>query len=325
MQAARAAGFEATPAEIDEGVAEFAQRANTSAENFLARIGQEDVAAESFRDFVEAGVLWRKYVRERLGPRVSVDEGDVEAVLDRAGSEGGLRVLLSEIVLPARNAAETRQSESRLAELERINGIDAFAAAARAYSASATRERGGRLDWMPLGNLPPQLRDQLLGMSLGGVTQPLRAPNAIAIFQLRAIEETPPQPAAVETIDYAQFIAADPVEAQRVAERVDTCDDLYGVAQGLPADRLLRETVAPSGIPPEIRAELDRLDRNEISLRLSRGGRPAVTMLCDRRTEAAAALDTGELRNQIANRKLADLAENMLAALRADAVIVEVE
>ncbi len=322
VQAATAAGFSATPAEIDEGVAEFAGRANTSPENFLATIARRGVAPETFRAFVEAGVIWRKFVREKLGPRVNVGAADIAAAKDQAGTEGGVRVLLSEIILPARNASETAQSEARLAALERINGIEAFAAAARAYSAAASRAQGGRIDWVALDKLPPPVRQQILSLKPGQVTSPLRAPNVIAIFQLRAIDEVASPAPAVESIDYAQFVAADAAEARRVADRIDTCDDLYGVAKSLPADRLVRQTLAPAQIPGDVRAELDRLDRDEVSLRLTRGGRPAVTMLCERKTVAAAALDEGELRNRLVNQRLAGLAETYLAGLRADAVIV---
>ncbi len=323
VQAATAAGFSATPKEIDEGVAEFAGRANTTPENFLATIAQRGVAPETFRAFVEAGVIWRKFVREKLGPRVNVGAADIAAAKDRAGSEGGVRVLLSEIILPARNAAEAAQSEARVAELSGINGFEAFAAAARAYSAAASRQQGGRIDWVPLDKLPPPVRQQILSLKPGQVTAPLRAPNAIAIFQLRAIDEVAAPAPAVESIDYAQYLAADAAEARRVADQVDSCDDLYGVAKSLPADRLIRQTLPPAQIPGDVRAELDRLDRDEVSLRLSRGGLPAVTMLCERKTVAAAALDEGDLRARLVNQRLAGLAENYLAGLRADAVIVE--
>ena len=326
VQAAELAGIEATEEEIREGIEEFAGRANTDPENFVAVLNRNGVATETFMDFVTAGVLWRKYVRERFTPRVTITDAEVEAALDRAGRDGRARVLLSEIILPARTPEESARSEELALDLVRINGFEAFAAAARNFSASQTRERGGRLDWTPLEQLPAPLRDAVLTMQPGDVTSPLRAPNVVALFQLRALEELPPEEAPIATIDYAEFlVAGGRAEAEAVAARVDTCNDLYGIARDLPPERLIRETRAPSDIPADVARELDRLDRDEISTALSRGGAQVLLMLCERRTEAAAALDEGAVRRNLGNRQVARLAESHLAELRANAVIVGAE
>ena len=90
-----------------------------------------------------------------------------------------------------------------------------------------------------------------------GDRAPVPIPNAIAIFQLRAIEEIPAE-GEVTAIDYAAFYipggqsAGALQQAALLDARVDTCDDLYGVASGLPEGRLQRDSLPPGEIPGDV-------------------------------------------------------------------------
>ena len=324
-QAAEQLGIEVSEAELRAGVEDYAQRANTDPDTLLAVIARNGVAEQSFLDFVEVGLLWREVVRARFGPRSQVSEAEVDSAIALAGRSGGARVLVSEIILPARNDEERAESEARAADLRRISGFDAFAAAARQFSASGSREAGGRIDWLSLSELPPVLRTELLTLPPGGITEPLRVPNAIALFQLRALEELPPERPETIAVDFAEFLVPgeDAAGAQAIADRIDTCDDLYGIAQDLPEDRLRRETLPPSEIPGDMALELARLDENEVSTALTRGSARVLLMLCGRTTAQAEMLDRGQVRSQLANQRAASYADAFLAELRADAVIVE--
>ena len=66
---ARRLGVVASDQEIAEGIAEFAARAELSAEEFLDAIGEEGVAPETFRDFVANSISWRNVVQVRFGAR----------------------------------------------------------------------------------------------------------------------------------------------------------------------------------------------------------------------------------------------------------------
>lgn len=325
VQAAEEMDIQVSEEDIFAGIEEYAQRANTDPETFLSVLGRNGVAEDSFRTFVEAGLLWREFVRARFGPQAQISEEEVDRAVALAGRSGGARVLVSEVILPARTPEELAEAEARAAQISEIRSFEAFAAAARDYSASPTAQVGGRIDWLSLSELPPPLQTELLTLPPGGVTQPLRVPNAVAVFQLRALEELPPENLETVAVDYAAFLVpeASLEEAREVAASVDTCDDLYGVAKGLPEERLLRETLPPAQIPADIALELARLDEFETSTALTRGNVRMVLMLCGRSTEEAEALDRGAVRRQLANQRVASYAEAYLAELRADAVIVE--
>ncbi|HAR53371.1 MAG TPA: peptidylprolyl isomerase, partial [Roseovarius nubinhibens] len=134
--------------------------------------------------------------------------------------------------------------------------------------------------------------------------------------------------------------------AARVEADTDTCDDLYGIAQGEDPRVLERGSKAPSEIPQDIAYELSKLDPGEVSYTLTRsnGETLVLLMLCGRsQTIAEEAPATGEttadsaegeaaanalsetemLSRQIGDQRLASYADGYMAQLKAEARIVE--
>ena len=327
LQAADAAGFKPTPAEIDAGMTEFAGRASLTTEAFVKAIGEAGVAPETFRDFVTAGLAWRALVRDRFGPQASVSEADIDRALALTSQRGAVRVLLSELILPA-TPDVAAQSLALAKTLSReLRGETEFAIAARKYSVAPTRDLGGRIDWLPLANLPPQLAPMLLALSPGQVSEPVPVTNAIAIFLLRAIDEGgAPAPSAV-SVDYAQFLIPGGhgpdalARAAALRTEVDTCGDLYLPARGLPPEQLQRLTQTMDLVPTDIGLELARLDEGESSVALERGGSLVFLMLCSRTLVAETPPSRDEVRTRLINDKLEGLSEGYLAQLVADAHI----
>lgn len=359
-QAAEQMDITLTAEQIQAAMAEFAGRANLEIEQFLEAIGQGGVSPESFRDFVSSGLAWREVVRARFGgPRITITDTEIDRAMSVVAQRGsGPRVLLSEIILPLEpsTAADTRDLALELAETVRSEA--AFANAARTYSAAPSREEGGQLGWMPLTNLPPQARQVVAQMGNGQVSPPIPLGNAIALFRLRGIQQGGEIAASNITLDYAQYLipggrsAEALTEAERVRGKVDTCDDLYKIARGKPAEQLLRDTMPASRVPADIAAELARMDRNDTSVALTRGNALVFLMLCSRSatiaegtdptvpvTVAAEDLPEGtpainpelgfgrgpsraQIREELINQRLAGLAEGYLAELRANAIIV---
>ncbi|MFV2053003.1 peptidylprolyl isomerase [Aliiroseovarius sp. YM-037] len=329
LQAADALGIEVTEEQIAEGMSEFAGRAELTTEQFIQAIGQGGIEEPAFRDFVKAGIAWREVVRTRFGPRVQITESEIDRALALSSNAGGVRVLLSEIILPvtpANAAAQRRRAE----QISQISTLPAFASTARSVSAAPSRGRGGRIDWVPIGNLPPAIRTQVLTLSPGEVSDPIDIPNGIALFQLRAIEETGAPEQNTVSVEYAAYYIPGGRseqalgQASRIRDRVDTCDDLYGVAKDQPPEVLERDTLPTAEIPGDIAMELAKLDDNEVSTALTRAGGDTLVflMLCGRVSEQAADISRTDLRQRLTNQRLASYADSYLAELRAEATIV---
>lgn len=344
----RRQGIVLTDEQILGGMEEFAGRANLTAEQFIQAIGREGVAAQTFRDFVNAGLAWRILVQNRFGPRAQVTEAEIDRALALQTTRGGARLLLAEIILPLSPQTETRSRAliQRLSDTIRTEA--AFSAAARRYSASPTRRAGGRLEWLPIGQIPPAIRAAVLPLEPGEVTDPIVLGPGIGIFQLRAIEELETPTPETLALEYVTILIpggqsdAARATAQKYSDDYDTCDDLYKPAQDLPPEYFERVVLPANEVPAEIAAEAMKLDNNEVSTALTRqnGTFLVYLMLCGRTLETddviaepqelaegeepAPVVDPrDEIRNQLFQQRIASYANSYLEELRADAIIVE--
>ncbi len=352
LQQAEKLEIEVTPEEVLQGMDEFAARANLTSEQFIAAIAEGGVEPETFRDFVEAGLVWRQVVRARFGAQANVTETDVDRAITNEGKIEGVQVLLSELIIPAPEGREEDALALARELSDSISGEDAFARAARQYSAAPSKGRGGRMDWLPLANVPSAIGPFVLGLAPGETSDPVPIPGAVALFQLRGIiEESTETPAATQ-VEYAQlFLPNDggfEAEAARIRARADTCNDLYGVVPDATAEQLQRATATMTEIPADIGLELARLDAGESSTAITRGDTRVFLMLCLRQpvpelpdeievtaadpgdaeqdggeAPPAAGPDRDAIRTRLINQKLAGLADNYLADLRANAIIRE--
>jgi len=147
----------------------------------------------------------------------------------------------------------------------------------------------------------------------------------VALFQMRAVRETATARPSPTALEYAALYLAPDANVQAVIDRIDTCDDLYGEAQGQPEDVLDRVTAAPDAIAQDIALELARLDPGEISanIRQPLTGNQTLLMLCNRQYVDGADADRDVLRNQLRSQRLSGLADSLLADLRAAATITQ--
>lgn len=328
-QAVREAGIEVPPEAIQAGVDEFAARGRLSTEQFLQLLANEGVDPETVRDFVADQLTWRNYISARFLSQANPSEEEINRALGQGGG-GGLQVLLSEIIIPV-NQQTIAQTELLAEEIANVEGFDAFSAAAAQYSAAETRSDGGRLDWLNLSGLPPALQPVVLGLKNGEITNPIALPNAIALFQMRGLREVASGTPSYSKIDYAIYYMAGGRSAETLAaaaklrEEIDTCDDLYGIAQEQPTEVLERVDAAPSEIPRDIAIELAKLDPNDVSTTLTRNNGQTLMflMLCNRTRDLGENTSRADVANALTQQRLQAFADSLLEQLRADASIIE--
>ncbi len=310
---------------LQESMEEFAARANLTLDQFVTVLGQSGVSEDTLRDFVKIGVTWRDYIRTRFGGSVTVTDTEIDRVINQSGDGAtGIEVLLSEIIIPAPppRAAQALATAERIAQ---TRSTATFSAEARRVSALPSRANGGRLGWVPISNYPPQIRDIILDLGNGEVTAPIQIPNGVALFQMRGVREVPQAPTPPAAIEYAAYyMAGGAPAAALLADQVDTCDDLYGVAKGQPVEVLERETLPLGDIPDDVALELARLDPGEVSYNLTRaeGATTVFLMLCNRIAVAGETADRETIAAQLRSRKLAGFADSLLADLESRATII---
>ncbi len=332
LQAAAAAGIAPTEEGITNGVDDFARQTNLPTPEMLKALAQEGIDESTVRAFVASGIIWRGVVQTLYGSKVDISEAEIDRAIAANTGSGSVRVLLSEIVMPATN--QTREAVTNTAsQFTSITSFAEFEAAARANSAASTKDQGGHIDWMSITNLPPQLRPLISALGTGQVTDPVQLPTAVAVFQLRGIEETGRQAANYSAIDYAMLLfpggrTAENLEhAREIDIKTDRCDDLYGLARDMPRENLIRETQAPGEIPRDIALELAKMDDNETSTNLTTANGQALIflMLCSRTADLGQEeeISREQISQVLRTQKLESYADSYLNQLRAEARITE--
>lgn len=326
-QAAKDTGIEIDEEQLAAGLSEFAGRANLETPEFLQALAQEGVEPHTFREFVKNGLLWRGVVQTRFRGRVQISEAEIDAALGSTG-QAGLRVLLSEIIVPVTPENEEKALEL-MTQLSELTSQKDFAAAATRFSAAGSRRNAGRLDWMPLTRLPGPLQPVILELKPGEISAPIELDNALGVFQMRGIEEMPVQKSAIAAVEYGVLrlpggrSAETLARASEIRGDIDTCDDLYGVNFGGPDEALTIEARQPAEIPTSIALELAKLDRHEVSTALTSqdGTELLFIMLCGRTASVNEDASREDVLNALRNRRLNSYADGYLEQLRADATI----
>lgn len=326
MREAEKAGITPSADDIQTGMEDFVARGGLSVEKFLQLIAQNGVAEQSFRDFVTAGVTWRDYVRATFGPQAKVSRTEVRQAMAESVTPAGLRVLLSEIVLPAGDPATRKAS---MARAERLTGLDEdeFTYAASRFSTASSRNNGGAMNWTDVKALPGNVAAAVSGLQPGQTSRVLAGADDIRIYFMRDREQVSgAKPQTV--VEYAALLLpggqsdSNRAEAARIRKRALQCDDLYPIARGLPPEQLVRETLPEALLPATYASELARLDPGEISSNATTAsGAMAIVMLCARGNELPRSVTEDQIAKSVQNNRIGTMAQAFLDRQRANARI----
>ena len=321
MAAAQKEGIALTSIELKKSMSDFAKNSNQGLAALLELLKQGGVDPETFRDFVEVGVVWREVVRKRFSSQVNPTTAEIDRAVISASPKGGIKVLLTEIILPA-GPNQLRESQKISKQLTTITSVKNFSEQAAKLSVSNSRENGGKLPWRNLKDIPNGLRQIIASLQPGQVTTPIEVNNAIVLFQLRDIAESLSNDLDIISMEFARITG--PSSALKLAARtVDSCDDLYGLIK-LNKDFVFTIlTQPPDKIEQGIALRLNSLDKDEISI-FSNGpdDEGDLIMLCKRDYKTLENTSRDQIAANIRSARLTNLAEGYLAELRTKATVV---
>ena len=321
MAAGSKDGFALTPTELENAMLDFAKYSDQNLSGLLNLLKEGGVDAETFRDYVEVGVVWREVVRKRFGSQSQPTESEIDRALAAERAEGDISVLLTEIVLPA-GPSQLEESRKIARELAKITSIGSFSEKAKKLSVSSSRDNGGKIPWRNLKDLPNGLRQIIASLRPGQVAKPLEVQNAIVLFQLRDVEELGLKAPEIISMKFAKITGINSV-LDLATKTVNSCDDLYGLVK-LDKDVVLEMlTQHPDEIEQATALRLNRLDRHEMSIFSdSSDSIGNMIMLCERNYTTSADISRSEVAKNIRAARLTNLAEGYLAELRTNATVI---
>ncbi|MCC5993332.1 MAG: peptidylprolyl isomerase [Rhodobacteraceae bacterium] len=326
MQYAARKGIRLSRSDIADGMAEFASRVELTTEEVLSILAENGIAREGFEQFIRAGLKWRRVVEREVPGLVHVSESDVARARDVAAIRGTQRVLISEIFLPT--DPEFAEAVAQISQMiEAARSIEEFSELAREFSLAGSRDQGGRLEWMPLDNLPGQIAEPISVARTGEVIGPIEVSGAVAYFQLRGTDSTRDIPADRIELTYKRLLLpgarteANLARVARIRAEVRDCAELGRFARDLPDTALVERTELQRNIAQSDALELARLDRNEVSANTIEGNNLVVLMLCARELQYDERPSDAMIDNLLFDRRIEGLARVRLEGLIADADI----
>lgn len=323
LAAAKSLDVRIANGDVQQGLTEFAARGKLDAQQLIQYLGTRGVDAESMRDFVKAGIVWRGAVRKKFSGTIIVTEAEIDRAIG-AGVAGGseLQVSLAEIFLPR----DSEHGDPALLAQRIIDGTfssNAFMIFAQKYSKGPKAAGGGVLDWQLVSALTPEVAAATKGLKPGQVSKAVPVEGGIEIYYLRDQSPGPVKGKPAYEVDYAVmgFAPGQQAAAAALAGHVTTCDALYPAARGLPEEALLRQTKAQRSLPSPFAGVLAQMDPGETQLVPRSDGGTDLVMLCGVVPQTAIPASRDAVRQQLVNRKLGLLAEGWLNQMRSDAII----
>ncbi len=337
VYAADLIGLELIDGAVEEGMEEFSARRNFTSAQVIQGLAQRGITEQAFRDFVEAGLIWREVVQARFRALATPSESDLDAALDFASRAVQESVDIQELAIPFEGSSE--DAVKALAErLSRdLNRGGSFGAAVNRYSRAPSARNGGRLGWIPAASLPAQIAGQVLALQPGEVTAPIELPVGVMLIKLLDIRDEPRSEAenAELSVVYSQLVVPLSASASEEAvaaatEQLDAirrearfCTDIDERAEEFGIGSGRSEPTPASAVPAALAETLRAMDAGDIEI-LSGAGGVTLVMLCARSGEASPE-EREALRRRLFQQRMTSFGQGYLQELLADAVIIEVE
>ena len=334
LQEAQRRGVSVQRQEVMGAVQNAARANNMTPDQLLGFLAQQGIDPAAFERQIEAEIAWLRVVQQQFVEQVVVTDQQIDLALDAASSGGQTEVLLSEIVLPIYDPAQTDQVLAEAEELrEAIAQGGDFAAIARQVSASGSRSEGGDLGWVSLDAVQTSLRPILAELGPGQVSEPVTTPSGVQLFFVRE-RRTAGRDAPSDLRHIAQLLfpldpgAPESAVANLMAEARDAT---VGVADCRDMDRIARQRALPSSgdmgwlRPADLPTEMVQVVATLPIATLSRpirssSGLHFVMVCADGRSDSDEAR-RANLRRSLEDEQLERLAGRYLRDLRKDAFI----
>ena len=310
-------------AELEDALKRFASRANLSVNEFTKELRKIGIYSETFRSYVETEVIWQKLVKKKFGAQSKISNLQFTRSKSIAKYEDTVQVLLTEIIIPFSNQ-DIKEKESIANQLKNIEGIEEFSNAARKHSKAPTANVGGRIKWQNFDTLPEIIKPIIFGLSPGEVSEPIRLPKALALFQLRDIRENKDGKLEAEFLDFITVNSnlSELKSLEDIKGNFQNCSDLPAIIGDQIEFTFIRSKQFSKELPKSIAAVIEKLDSNESKI-IIEGEKIKMLILCDRNYHENSTITTLENdKNVLQNTRLKYLARSLLETLKDNARIV---
>ncbi len=291
-----------------------------------------DIAEKKFL----ADVLWASTIQSNFSKQFSKTREEAEKELERIKKNVQKpHADLDEIILvpePNRNYAATRELGQQI--FEALRGGADFGRIAQQYSSSGSAQQGGKMGWVLLERIDPDVQKIIKDAPAGAFTRPLDINGAVVIYRINGLRingQSDPMEAIVDLYRLVYPVDMSDEEAIQNGRRmlksdisaVSSCDDFatlhnsYNSELGVDLGRFKIAEFAP-----RLREIIVQLDQNEMSDVINFSEGLVVFMVCTRTSPEIILPTLDELEASIKNRHYSALSARHLTRLRKKAIII---
>lgn len=336
MQEAKRRNFTLPQEEIDRAVENIERQMNIPAGRFEQAALQMGLDPKAFIENIRANLTWGRLVRGRFFSTNTITEQEVDEAVERLRARAGqTEDLVSEILIPVDGPdQEDSAKQTALQVVEQLRGRGSnFAALARQFSRGPTAANGGDIGWVARGTLPDEQEEALAKLERNTFTDPVRSTGGYYIFGLRdrrRVAEAAAQDIKLTLsqimIGLAPNAQAAEVEtamalARTVRESIGKCEDVEPLAKELKAQGSgSLGTVRLADLPENFRNAVKDVQPNQTSQPVATPRAVHIFTVCER-DEPKSGIDRTQVRNSIAQQRIALMSQRYLQDLRRDATI----
>ena len=328
--------LEVTEEEVDEALERVASRSNRSREEITEFLKANGIDIATLRSQIYADIAWNKVISNRFAPLVTIGDQEVDEKMHQIEQEANqVQYHVAEIYLGFENAAQEREMQNgarRLVEQMR-QGIP-FPAVAAQFSQSATAAAGGDIGWLAASQLPSPIADEIVNMSPGEISDPIKTLNGFYIVQLINKQQgNGPNPLRnrFEVVRVllpvgpeapASAVQARRAQADELVSNFRTCARVSEQAEAYPGAQVSQPTEVEAGqIQEPLRGLLQAREAGEVAPPQRTPQGIEVFIVCNRWDDQGTQITRDSIENNLFNQRLSMMARRHLRDLRRDAIV----
>jgi len=287
------------------------------------------------KQHLEASIIWREYVRERYRHLVQVSDSDVEhalRVLTSANKE--TRYHLAEIVLyfdDKQGVASVKAQANRV--VAQLNQGAKFSMLAGQFSNAPSAARGGDIGWIPESKLDENALPYLKALELVQISAPIQTGKGFRVYLVRDKLSAGQFAKPVTTVSFKQVFIETPKDAfnfeieenikqtATLARQIKSCRNVEKMTERKKAKVQHVKDVSVQNLPPELKALLMNTKVNHATKPVYTGNGAMFFVICEHKTTNPKEPAKEDVRAQLVDRKLQNVAEQELRTRRGGAHI----
>ena len=174
---------------LNQALRRIADRNHLTLSQFRDALESQGMSFSAYRSQLRDEIIISRLRQRQVDNRVHVSPQEIdEHLATQTAADKDSEFLLGHILVALPEAASAKQIEAARAKAEAIrqsllNGAN-FETTAAAKSDGQNALDGGRLGWRKASQLPTIFADQVLGMSVGDISQIIRSPSGFHIVKL---------------------------------------------------------------------------------------------------------------------------------------------